>query len=131
MAVAAKSPRAVLMLYLERRKALAGKVGELEEALPVVADVVALMKEKKAVVKELEGLKKRRDELRVKREGLELERRKYDEKSSAVERKIAEYEKAARELAKSGEGGKEELPQRPVETGGAESVKGTPQPLMT
>jgi len=132
MAVAAKSPRAVLMLYLERRRALAGKVGELEEALPVVAEVVALAKQKKKVEKDTAQLKKRVEEL-------DAEYLKLQQQSDELARKQEQIAKTLMELAQlvstggaaSGREGEGEAAPSSAPAGGLRGSKGTQQPLPT
>jgi chromosome segregation ATPase len=62
MALAAKSPAEKLRLLLELRRRVAERARELEEALPVVEEVVALSKERRRLKGVLEGLKREREE---------------------------------------------------------------------
>jgi len=136
MAVAVKSPlRERLIQLIEQRRALAKRVVDLEDALPVVEEVVVLMKEKKAVGKELEGLKRRKKELEAKRAELLLKQQEALREQKRVERELALIEevlKGARarervEAKGSEEGGKEAEPQKAAGPG---SAKGTPQPSL-
>jgi len=104
MAVAVKNPRAVLMLYLERRKALAEKIAELEDALPVVAEVGALSKQKKASQKEVEQLKKQLEQLEAEREKLHQQSDELQRKRELIEKALTDLEKLADTGAATGEG---------------------------
>ena len=86
MALAAKTPAERLKLILELRRRILEKAAELEEALPHVAGVVSLSKEKKRVIEEVEKLLK--------------EAREHSKRAEEAKRKAEELAKKQEELAR-------------------------------
>jgi predicted RNase H-like nuclease (RuvC/YqgF family) len=93
VALAAKSPAERLKLILELRRRILEKAGELEEALPHVAGVVSLSKEKRK---------------------MEEEARRLLEEARALARRAEEAKRRAEELARR----QEELARQILETEG-------------
>jgi chromosome segregation ATPase len=96
MALAAKSPAERLKLILELRKRILERAAELEEALPHVADVVALSKEKRRLKGALEGLKREREGLEKRLTELERRREELEQLEEQLNRKLDEIEARAR-----------------------------------
>jgi chromosome segregation ATPase len=102
MALAAKSPAERLKLILELRRRILEKARELEEALPVVEEVVALSKERRRLKGVLEGLKREKEEHEKRLAELERKRRLLELEWELVDRKLDEIEARARGLTTSG-----------------------------
>jgi len=125
MALAAKSPAERLRLILELRRRILEKARELEEALPVVEEVVALSKERRRLKGVLEGLKREREEHEKRLAELERKRRLLELEWELVDRKLDEIEARARgstsgalearaDTAQASTGSLPELPPSPV-----------------
>jgi chromosome segregation ATPase len=100
MALAAKTPAERLRLLLELRRRIlekaAEKARELEGALPVVEEVVALSKERRRLRGALEGLKREREEHERRLAELESMMRVLKRRREALARRLYEIEARAR-----------------------------------
>jgi chromosome segregation ATPase len=131
MALAAKSPAERLKLILELRRRILEKARELEEALPVVEEVVALSKERRRLKGVLEGLKREKEEHEKRLAALESMIQVLKRRREELAQRLYKIEARARGSATPEAGSTSEAGSEEAVSGGAGGAGQGSQRLLT